>query len=157
MVKVEVEILSKATFFEYGSLRITNLNHLNLGYENFVFRFDLEGKLLPDYFDTKKNVMEEIPTDCPLYVDTQKSLDEVLSDCEVTEKFKTDNQLADVTFAKSCLNLMSDIVNDLEVTQFSDSRYYDLYNTNYEGVLNVLNEYEKLLNKKKEILNKSVE
>lgn len=156
MVKVEVEILSEATFFEFGSLKITNLDHLNLGYENFVFRFDLEGKLQPDYFDTKKNVMEEIPFDCPLYVDTQKALDDLLSDCEVIENFKTDNQLADVTFAKNCLNLMADIVNDTDVTHFSDFRYYDLYNINYEGVLNVLNDYEKFLNKKKDILNKSV-
>lgn len=157
MVKVEVEILSEATFFEFGSLKITNLDHLNLGYENFIFRFDLEGKLSPDYFDTKKNVMEEIPTDCPLYVDTQKALDDVLSDCEVIEKFKIDNQLADVIFAKNCLYLMANIVNDIEVTQFSDSRYYALYNANYESVLQVLEDYEKFLNKKKDVLNKSVE
>lgn len=157
MVKVEVEILSEATFFEFGSLKITNLDHLNLGYENFIFCFDLEGKLSPDYFDTKKNVMEEIPTDCPLYVDTQKALDDVFSDCEVIEKFKTDNQLADVIFAKNCLYLMANIVNDIEVTQFSDSRYYALYNANYESVLQVLEDYEKFLNKKKDVLNKSVE
>lgn len=157
MVKVEVEILSEATFFEFGSLKITNLDHLNLVYENFVFRFDLEGKLQPDYFDTQKNVMEEIPVDCPLYVDTQKALDDVLSDSLTMEKFKTDNQLSDVTFAKNCLNLMADIVNDIDVTHFSDFRFYDLYNANYEGVLNVLNDYEKFLNKKKDILNKSVE
>lgn len=77
---VELEILENATLTRFGSCKIINLQELNLPYDKLIFRFNLNGILQNDYFDTRYNNVDELPSDCPLYIEVQSALKELL-DC----------------------------------------------------------------------------
>ena len=75
---VELEILENATLTKFGSCKIVNLQELNLPYDKLIFRFNLNGILQNDYFDTRYNNVDELPSDCSLYVEVQSALNELL-------------------------------------------------------------------------------
>lgn len=75
---VELEILENATLTRFGSCKIINLQELNLPYDKLVFRFNLNGILQNDFFDTRFNTVVELPSDCPLYIEVQAALKEIL-------------------------------------------------------------------------------
>lgn len=75
---VELEILENATLTKFGSCKIINLHELNLPYDKLVFRFNLNGILQNDYFDTRYNNVDELPSDCLLYVEVQAALNKLL-------------------------------------------------------------------------------
>ena len=75
---VELEILENATLTKFGSCKIINLEELNLPYDKLVFRFNLNGILQNDYFDTRYNNVDELPSDCLLYVEVQFALNKLL-------------------------------------------------------------------------------
>lgn len=75
---VELEILENATLTKFGSCKIINLQELDLPYDNLIFRFNLNGILQNDYFDTRYNNVDELPSNCPLYVEVQSALNELL-------------------------------------------------------------------------------
>lgn len=75
---VELEILENATLTTFGSCKIINLKDLNLPYDKLLFRFDLNGNLQNDYFDTRYNTTDDLPSDCPLYVEVQAALKDLL-------------------------------------------------------------------------------
>ena len=45
----DIEILTQADYFHYGSLKI-------VGFDNVIFRFDISGKLMPDYLNNTSGV-----------------------------------------------------------------------------------------------------
>ena len=75
---VELEILENATLTKFGSCKIINLQELNLPYDKLVFRFNLNGILQNDYFDIRYNNIDELPSDCPLYIEVQAALKDLL-------------------------------------------------------------------------------
>lgn len=75
---IELEILENATLTRFGSCKIINLQELNLPYDKLVFRFDLNGILQNDFFDTRYNTVDELPSDCSLYIEVQAALKELL-------------------------------------------------------------------------------
>lgn len=75
---IELEILENATLTRFGSCKIINLQELNLPYDKLVFRFNLNGILQNDYFDTRYNITDDLPSDCPLYVEVQAALKDLL-------------------------------------------------------------------------------
>lgn len=75
---VELEILENATLTKFGSCKIVNLQELNLPYDKLIFRFNLNGILQNDYFDTRYNNVDELPSDCSLYVEVQSALKNLL-------------------------------------------------------------------------------
>lgn len=75
---VELEILENATLTKFGSCKIVNLQELNLPYDKLIFRFNLNGILQNDYFDTRYNNVDELPSDCPLYFEVQSALKNLL-------------------------------------------------------------------------------
>lgn len=75
---VDLEILENATLTKFGSCKIINLKDLNLPYDKLLFRFDLNGNLQNDYFDTRYNNVDELPSDCLLYVEVQSALKNLL-------------------------------------------------------------------------------
>lgn len=75
---VELEILENASLTKFGSCKIINLQELNLPYDKLIFRFNLNGILQNDYFDTRYNNVDELPSDCSLYVEVQSALKNLL-------------------------------------------------------------------------------
>lgn len=75
---VELEILENATLTRFGSCKIINLQELNLPYDKLVFRFNLNGILQNDYFDTRYNTTDDLPSDCPLFIEVQEALKDLL-------------------------------------------------------------------------------
>lgn len=75
---VELEILENATLTRFGSCKITNLHELNLPYDKLLFRFNLNGILQNDYFDTISKTIVELSSDCPLYIEVQSALKNLL-------------------------------------------------------------------------------
>lgn len=75
---VELEILENATLTKFGSCKIVNLQELDLPYDKLIFRFNLNGILQNDYFDTRYNNVDELPSDCSLYVEVQSALKNLL-------------------------------------------------------------------------------
>ena len=75
---VELEILENATLTKFGSCKIVNLQELDLPYDKLIFRFNLNGILQNDYFDIRYNNVDELPSDCPLYVEVQSALKNLL-------------------------------------------------------------------------------
>lgn len=75
---VELEILENAALTKFGSCKIINLKDLNLPYDKLLFRFDLNGNLQNDYFDTRYNTTDDLPSDCPLFIEVQAALKDLL-------------------------------------------------------------------------------
>ncbi|WP_300125970.1 hypothetical protein [uncultured Streptococcus sp.] len=49
LIPFDIEILTQADYFHYGSLKI-------VGFNDVIFRFDIFGKLMPDYLNNTSGV-----------------------------------------------------------------------------------------------------
>lgn len=70
MTKLNIEILTNADYLNFGSLKI-------LGFDNLTFRFDDNGKLMPDFWDDRDGY-HELKDDDQFYLDVQKALNKEL-------------------------------------------------------------------------------
>ena len=70
MTDLNIEILTNADYLKFGSLKI-------LGFDNLTFRFDDNGKLMPDFWDDRDG-FHQMRDDEQFYKDIQRALDSKL-------------------------------------------------------------------------------
>lgn len=70
MTKLNIEILTNADYLHFGSLKI-------VGFDNLTFRFDDNGKLMPDFWDDRDG-LHQMRDDEQFYKDIQRALDSKL-------------------------------------------------------------------------------
>lgn len=64
--KMKIEILTKADYLHFGSLKI-------VGFDNLTFRYDEKGKLMPDFWSNKDG-FHAMREDEKFYLDIQQAL-----------------------------------------------------------------------------------
>ncbi|CAI3501655.1 hypothetical protein CIRMBP1299_02189 [Enterococcus cecorum] len=73
MTNLNIEILTKADYLHFGSLKIVE-------FDNLTFRFDSSGKLMADFWDDRDGY-HEMREDEQFYKDIQRALiDKLISD-----------------------------------------------------------------------------
>ena len=70
MTDLNIEMLTNADYLNVGSLKI-------LGFDNLTFRFDDNGKLMPDFWDDRDG-LHQMRDDEQFYKDIQRALDSKL-------------------------------------------------------------------------------
>ena len=70
MNNLKIEILTKADYLKFGSLKI-------VGFENLTFRYDERGRLMPDFWDDRDGY-HELKEDEQFYLNVQKALNKEL-------------------------------------------------------------------------------
>ena len=70
MKNLKIEILTKADYLRFGSLKI-------VGFENLTFRYDEHGRLMPNFWDDRDGY-HELKEDERFYLDVQKALNKEL-------------------------------------------------------------------------------
>lgn len=66
MTNLNIEILTKADYLQFGSLKI-------VGFDNLTFRYDEKGRLMPDFWDDRDGY-HEMREDEQFYLDIQRAL-----------------------------------------------------------------------------------
>lgn len=82
MTKLNIEILTKADYLHFGSLKI-------VGFDNLTFRYDEKGRLMPDFWDDRDG-LHQLSENEQFYLDIQRALiDKLISDKydEILSKF----------------------------------------------------------------------
>lgn len=70
MTKLNIEILTNADYLHFGSLKV-------VGFDNLTFRFDNNGKLMPDFWDNRSG-FHKMRENEQFYKDIQRALDSKL-------------------------------------------------------------------------------
>ncbi|CAI3523966.1 hypothetical protein [Clostridium perfringens] len=80
MTELNIEILTKADYLHFGSLKI-------VGFDNLTFRFDSLGKLMADFWDDRDG-FHQMRENEQFYQDIQRALQEKLVDIRFSEVHK---------------------------------------------------------------------